>query len=328
MSRFSGCLGVFLFFTGLCWIQQAQAVITRLTPLREVLNSEQLIFVAKVEKIDPDKPSVVFTVSDQLKGKAPFQRMPVNLTADSEGQREGHTAKLLKRLAQDLEIIVFTSKRGKKYTAFGYTNGTWFQMKGEEGDGSETVRWSLNHCEPYLRRTFKGTTAELKQVTIDGLAKKKAPPEPDMKEPPGLGPEVEADKAKKTEQDKTKTAASGGTTWTSPTGGPLFAVIPTFVILGPLAVLAALFPALFGGLALLMRRWIVLLSIASLNSTILLAHSWFSASLQGTWWGTRSGLWATLAAVSFVGLLWSWKRNRSIAQVTPVIAAAPPQRRW
>ena len=181
------CLGLLL-----CLDPAARAVITRLTPLREVLNSEQLIFTVKVAKLDPDKPAVIFQVEEDLKGKATFRKLPVNLTADSEGQREQHTPKLLKRLADELELVIFASKRAKRYTAFGYTNGTWFQLIGQADDDSSRVRWSFTHCEPYLRRTFKGTTEELKQVIRDGLAGKKKPPEPDAKEEPGLGPEVKA----------------------------------------------------------------------------------------------------------------------------------------
>ena len=61
------------------------------------------------------------------------------------------------------------SKLNKRYTAFGYTNGTWFQMIGQAEDDPAKVRWGFTHCEPYLRRTFKGTTEALKQVVQDGL---------------------------------------------------------------------------------------------------------------------------------------------------------------
>jgi outer membrane protein assembly factor BamB len=328
------CLGLLL-----CLDPAARAVITRLTPLREVLNSEQLIFTVKVAKLDPDKPAVIFQVEEDLKGKATFRKLPVNLTADSEGQREQHTPKLLKRLADELELVIFASKRGKRYTAFGYTNGTWFQLIGQAEDDSSKVRWSFTHCEPYLRRTFKGTTEELKQVVRDGLAGKKKPPEPDAKEEPGLGPEV---KAKEKVGDKRGQTAEhqpeqGGhsvpptvlsTRYSAPnaTTGPLVAVIPTFVIVGPLALLATLFPAVFGGLALLMRRWIVLLSIASLNSTLYLAHAWFSGYLGGSWWGTPAAMWATMTVLTLLGVAWSWRRNRAWARANPAAASQPPQR--
>lgn len=210
----------------------ALAVITRLIPLREVLASEQLIFTAKVEKVDVDKPAMVLRVADDLKGKAPSRILCIDLIADSQGQRDGDTSKLLKRLAPELSIIVFASKRGKRSTAFAYTNGTWFQMVGQAGDGSSPARWSFAHCEPYLRRTFHGTTAELRQVIVDGLANNKKPPEPDPKEPPGLGPEISSAKECRAPFDDR---------------GPRWAIVPTFVIVGPLALLAMLFPAIFGG---------------------------------------------------------------------------------
>src|SRR5207253_9697055 len=104
-------------------------------------------------------------------------------------------------------------KRGKRYTAFGYTNGTWFQMIGELQDEPAKLRWGFTHCEPYLCRTFKGSTEALKQVVQDGLANKKKPPEPDANEPPGLGPEVKEEKTK----DK---QASNGSSWIE--GYPVF----------------------------------------------------------------------------------------------------------
>ena len=64
------------------------------------------------------------------------------------------------RVEKDLSIVIFANKSnsGKKYEALGFTNGTWFQMEGFiEGDN---VRWRLLHMEPYLRRTFKGTTGK------------------------------------------------------------------------------------------------------------------------------------------------------------------------
>ncbi|MCS6852430.1 MAG: PQQ-like beta-propeller repeat protein [Gemmataceae bacterium] len=276
-------------FAVLVFSLPASAVITRLTPLKEVIASEQLIFVSKVERLDPEKPAAVLVVGEPLKGQAPFTRLPINLTGDSEAQKEKHTPQLLKRLAVDLPVLLFASQRGKRWTAFGYTNGTWFQLIGHVGD-DQTVRWAFTHCEPYLRRTFKGTTAELRQVVIDALKGTKAPPEPDPKEPPGLGPEVPM-----------KSGAAPGR-------GPLLAVIPTFVLVGPLALLAALFPAIFGGLALVLKRWMVLLTVASINSTLFFAHSWFYASLRETWLGPAWVLWLLMSGVALLGLGWSLRR--------------------
>src|SRR5262249_12393261 len=161
--------------------------------LRDVLEKSTFILVVKVETIDPDRPSVVLEVDEDLKGKAPFRRLPVNLKGDSEAAKKKDTPNLLKRLAPKLPLVLFFNQMGDKkdYVAFAYTNGTWFQLTGVGDDDSDTVRWSFTHCEPYLRRTYKGPTADLRQVVIDGLAGKKKPPEPDPKEKSGLGPEVE-----------------------------------------------------------------------------------------------------------------------------------------
>jgi outer membrane protein assembly factor BamB len=303
--------------------QTSKAVITRLTPLREVLASEQLILATKVEKLDSEKPAVVLQIEEDLKGKAPFRKLPIHLAADSEGQREKHTGKLLKRLAPELPVIVFASKRGKRYTAFGYTNGTWFQFIGQAGDEPATVRWSFTHCEPYLRRTFKGATAELQQIVVDGLAGTRKPPEPDPKEPPGLGPEVEQGHAPFSRGPAASAAATlavgsrlnGGR-------GTLLAVIPSFTILGPLALLAALFPTVFGGLAVFMRRWLVLLTVASLNSTLYFAHGWFQGYLRDTWWGTPVALWSTMTVLTLAGIVWSGRRQRVLSLQNP--DSAPP----
>src|SRR5438270_639236 len=190
----------------------AFAIITRLIPLREVLAAEQFIFTVKVATLDPHGPAMVLQASEDLKGKAPFRRLAISLIPDSVGQREGDKSKLLKRLAPDLTLIVFASKRGKRYTAYAYTHGTWFQMVGQTGDDPAAIRWNFTHCEPYLRRTFKGTTAELREAVLDGLAGKKNPPEPDAKEPPGLGPELKRDGAMLSRPRK----SLGARTWHTP----------------------------------------------------------------------------------------------------------------
>jgi len=311
-----------------------RAFITALYPLKDVLATGQFIFMAKVEKIDPDKPALVLEVGEKLKGQPPFAKLPMNLTGDSEGQKSKHTPQLLKRLEADLPVVVFVSQRGKRYEAFVYSNGTWFQTIGHtDKDDPDKIRWAFTHCEPYLRRTYKGTTADLRQVVIDGLSGKKAPPEPDPKVAPGLGPELE----KRSSKDQLPNAefgmqnaefCKGNRYWTIASFAseiPIpqttfrisclatWAVIPTFVIMGPLALLAALFPAVFGGLAFFMRRWMVLLSIACLQSTLYWLHHWFQGRIQDYWWGGPTALWITLAALSAIGVFWSYRRHRSAA---------------
>lgn len=262
-----GAAGLLLGIGFLLVARPAQALITRLTPLGDVLTATPVIVTAHVDALDPARPSMVLLIDESLKGKAPFARLPLNLAGDREAAKAGDTPQLLKRLAPKLPLVLFLEAKDKAFTAFAYTNGTWFQLTGtltEDGP-----RGAFTHCEPYLRKTFKGTTAELKQVIADVLAGKQKPPGPDNKEKPGLGPEVEADKPKEDggrEEKKTGKGAGAGTEKLvclpdpvplpvfSSSRSPLFAVIPTVLVGGPLAVLAMLFPALFGGLLLVLRR--------------------------------------------------------------------------
>src|ERR671913_226389 len=71
---------------------------------------------------------------------------------------------VLDRLAPGRKLVLFADPVGDGYAAFGFIEGTWFQLLGTK-DG-DAVRWAFLHCEPYFRRTFKGTTDELRTVVV------------------------------------------------------------------------------------------------------------------------------------------------------------------
>ncbi|MCI0460878.1 MAG: PQQ-binding-like beta-propeller repeat protein [Gemmataceae bacterium] len=287
--------------------QPAWALITRPIPLRLVLAENKFICVARVETLDPNRPSAVLTIAEDLKGTITYRRLPVNLTGDAEAKKLNHTPQLLKRLAPQLPVILFVNQREKLWAAFGYTNGTWFQMTGQKGDNDDPIVWRFTHCEPYLRRTFKGTTQEMRRVVIDGLSGKKKPPEVNEKEPPGFGPEVKPEKSSRLRLRVpfAKPQAAGGR--------PLFAVIPTLGVGGPLAILALLFPGLFGGVLLLFRRWAAFFIVVSVNSLIICLHLWLAGYFIESWWGTQTALWFIMTVVTLLGTLWAhWRNVRSV----------------
>ena len=164
----------------------AWAFIQKLFPLQEFIDDSDFLFTATVEKVDADKPSAVLVLGENLKGESPFKRIPINLTGD----KQKHTPQLLKRIAADVPLVVGIKKQPDgKLMMLAYTNGTWFQTLGQtEGD---QTRWAFTHCEIYLRRTFNGTTAELKQMVADVLAGKIKSPPANPKEAPGFGPVLE-----------------------------------------------------------------------------------------------------------------------------------------
>src|SRR5580698_885354 len=170
---------------------QAGAVIMKLTPLAEVLETEDFIFVGVADKIDAAKPSVTFKFEKNLKGEAPFERLPVNMTGNAEAVKNNDTKTILERLDNTRKVVFFVSKRGKKYNAMAFVEGSWFSMQGTQDDTDKVVRWAFQNGEPFLRRTFKGTSAELIKAVEDGLAKKAKPPAPDEKEKPDYGPAIE-----------------------------------------------------------------------------------------------------------------------------------------
>lgn len=191
MPRLPKTLPVFLAAALLALASPALAVIQVLLPLQKVMNESSAILVTRVERVDAEKLGLVLVVEKSLKGTAALERIPINLKGDAESDKEKQTPELLKRLAPELPVIVFVHKQGDGYMMLAYTNGTWFQVL-SQGEGKD-LRWAYTHCEIYLRRTFKGTTAELEQAIADAIAKKKRPPAPNPKEPAGLGPVVKAE---------------------------------------------------------------------------------------------------------------------------------------
>jgi outer membrane protein assembly factor BamB len=304
---------------GLTFAPTAFALITATTPLKTLMDDATLIVTARVELLDPKRPAMMLAVDEALKGKASFAKVPVAIQLDEE-IRAKQVPQLLRRLAVKVPLIVFVSKQEKDYIAFAYSNGTWFQMTGVETE--DGPRWKVTHFEPYLRKAFRGTTADLQQVLADVLAGKRKPPPPDAKEKPDIGPEIEA-KPKEPEEKKDGARIDNPSDGPVVHSGPPLAVIPTVLVGGPLAFLAMLFPAVFGGLILVLRRWMAALTVLSINSTLYFLYEWLSPSLPTVWWTTPLALWVTMTTITLLGLWWAWWRHLQTVATTAV--DSPPQ---
>lgn len=254
----------------------AIAVIIRLTALNEIVAESTFIVEAKITTLDAKRPAMMLDVVRVLKGKSDLKKLPVLIgTGDAGARKRNEAPQLLQRVAEKLPVVVFVSQRDQEYTAFVYSDGTWYSLNGQTVESE--VRWSFAHLEPYLRRTYKGTTAELLKLLEDG----KAMPKPDAKEKPGLGPPL-----KKADE-------------------PMRGVIPMVLIGGPLALLAMLFPGVFAG----WDRWLALLSTAGTASTMLLLLFLGADWLRGTWLESPVAVWALLTLVHLSGLFWSMQRH-------------------
>ncbi|MGL6073941.1 MAG: hypothetical protein ACRC8S_07255 [Fimbriiglobus sp.] len=151
-------------------------------PLKQVLAQEEVIVLVAITARSTDPPQVKFQVRSKLKGEPPVQEMILDMTGDAEAIKLKQPPELLPRLTVDREGIAFLSQDGEATSCFAFVEGTWFSAKGQKKAGTWT--WKLAHAEPYLRRTFAGTTAELKSI-VEG---KTPPPEWNEKQAPGYGP--------------------------------------------------------------------------------------------------------------------------------------------
>src|SRR5262249_15033259 len=106
---------------------------------------------------------------------------------------------------------------------------------------------------------------------------------------------------------------------------PPLGVIPSVALGSAVAVLAALFPAVFGGLMIVLRRWLVVLSVASINSTLYFLHSWFGGSVYDPWGGSSWALWLLMTAITMVGTLWCWKRSTNAGEM---VVNQPNRTEW
>lgn len=168
--------------------ESLHAVVQRTIALKSVLSGESWIAVARIDRLDEARAEM--TVTRNLKGSGNRTRIAIELTGDAEAKRVGQPKQLVARLAPGVEVVLFGSSRAGRLTLIGYANGTWFQMIGEAGPGSEKNALSFTHFEPYLRRTYKDATADLVQIIVGCIDGRREPPAPDPNEPPGIGPPV------------------------------------------------------------------------------------------------------------------------------------------
>lgn len=291
----------------------ADAVIMRVVSLREAIDQHPYIFLARVEQVEPDRPGVVLVTKgeDALKGQTPVDRLAINLRGDAEAKKGNHTQVMLDRLRVGRQAVVFLLKAGQRYEAMAFLDGTWFSLQGTlEADG-QAVRWAFLHCEPYLRRTYAGTTDGLRKVIQDYLVRKVEPPKPNIQEKPGFGPEAE-------KKSQLPPVPSSGITRRE-----LYGVIPSAVLVAPLAVVAAIFPGLFARLAVGMKRWRAFLAIASLTSTISLIYYFTSSYLPDSQYVSPFAMSVYLLGLVGFGLLWAGKRYRRLAAEDDHITDTP-----
>jgi hypothetical protein len=183
---------------------EVRGVIKATAPLKLFVRDGTYIVQVRVTKWDPEKSRAVFEIEEDIKGKLEDRSMNVvwKLEPDSKWEGIRTLPRVIKCFGPDEHAILFINDSGgfwhnkgaerKNPIAFGFTNGSWFCLESSKLEDGKLL-WKLAQGEPYLRSTFKGTTAELNKVLVDYLAGKGKLPEP-VKEEPGFGPEYQPKK--------------------------------------------------------------------------------------------------------------------------------------
>ena len=145
----------------------ARAVIENRATMEKIVRDTDVIAVAVVERVDPERPSAVLTIERELKGKSPAPRLPILLQSSEPADAKTVLASLQ---PQRRVVLFITQRNAELHQAPAYCEGTWFEITGQR-DG-ETIRWRLAQCKPELLAVYKGSTAELEQFLADFLAGK------------------------------------------------------------------------------------------------------------------------------------------------------------
>lgn len=159
------------------------AVITRLTPLAAIIDDADRVAFVTVDAIDESRPSLKLSITETLKGEGDNDRRPMSILL--RGDSEGDPRQVLDRVKVGTQMVVFITELSDRHVGLLYSDGSWFQIVGEVVD--ESARWTFTHAEPYLRRTFKGSTREMREVVTAYIKERKEPPPVNPQEKPGLG---------------------------------------------------------------------------------------------------------------------------------------------
>ena len=156
----------------------AGAIIARAYPLGDVISGADTIVECRVApggvKGEPAKLARVAA----LKGKVAWNAIGLRLGGGDNGKQ---APILAERLKPGRTVLLF--RKAQRFT-LGYVEGTWFRLAEPARAGEP---WPFVHLEPMMRRTFRGTSAEMRTVIKEVVAGKAQAPAPDPAAKPGYG---------------------------------------------------------------------------------------------------------------------------------------------
>lgn len=174
----AGCL---LLGLGACPVG---AVIQRLYPLAGIIADSQSVSVGTIQRVRPPKEIAVGAVS-ALKGRPPFDRLVISLSA----QQASQNGTLPGLITVGQKIVLFHAVAMGKPVVLAYLDGTWMRLEPSSAKGV----WRFVHFEPYLRRSYHDSSAELAAIVANVVRGKGRAPDPDPRVKPGVGVSTPAD---------------------------------------------------------------------------------------------------------------------------------------
>ncbi|GIW80310.1 MAG: hypothetical protein KatS3mg105_2117 [Gemmatales bacterium] len=87
---------------------------------------------------------------------------------------------------------------------------------------------------------------------------------------------------------------------------PIFGVLPTLV--GPVVIMATVFPILFGRSADAFKRWTAAIVVSVICSVMYSIHWFFFYHPSGKWYQSSVFIWMAMSFVALVGCIWAWQR--------------------
>jgi outer membrane protein assembly factor BamB len=108
---------------------------------------------------------------------------------------------------------------------------------------------------------------------------------------------------------------------------PTLALIPTVILLTPLALLGLLFPALLSQSASLLRRWRPVLVVVTVQTAIYVAYFAVREQYKELWWVKPPPVWTALTALALGGAVWTWlarEKTANAARLAEHIVLACP----
>ena len=152
------------------------AFIERTYTVSQILDACTNIVYGKVKSVNTTRQTAIIEVEENVKGTSNLPQIKMNFGV---GQRrpESTPEKMVALLEVGKPIIVFYEQQ-QAINSLGYVSGKWFQTRSSAPEGW----WGFTHLDPYMARTFRGTTKEFQKVVRKVLAGEEwTPPETHVK---------------------------------------------------------------------------------------------------------------------------------------------------